>query len=104
MSVKNVTAANFDKEVLNSKVPVLIDFWASWCGPCRMASPIIDQLADEVAGKAIVGKINVDEEEELARQFSVMSIPTMIVFKDGKPIERISGLKDKNYYKRMLGV
>ena len=82
MSVKKITADNFQKAVLESPVPVLLDFWASWCGPCRMLSPILDELAED-RPDVIVGKVNVDEEYELAKQFKIISIPTVLVLKDG---------------------
>ncbi|MEL7570742.1 MAG: thioredoxin, partial [Eubacteriaceae bacterium] len=85
---------NFDREVLNSSVPVLLDFWASWCGPCRMVSPIIDQIASEVT-TAKVGKVNVDEQPELAMKFNVMSIPTLMVMKDGKVVKTSAGARSK---------
>ena len=83
MSVLNITDTNFESEVLSSEQPVLIDFWASWCGPCRMLSPVIDKIADEVSDIKI-GKVNVDEHAELARQFGVMSIPTLVVMKNAR--------------------
>ena len=82
MSVKKITADNFRKAVLESPVPVLLDFWASWCGPCRMLSPVIDQIAAD-RPDVVVGKVNVDEEYELAKQFKIISIPTVLVMKDG---------------------
>lgn len=94
MSVINITKNNFDNEVLNSDKPVLLDFWASWCGPCRMVSPIIDEIADERADIK-VGKINVDEQPELAAKFSVMSIPTLVVIKDGKIVNQAMGARPK---------
>lgn len=78
-----ITSENFSSEVLQSPIPVLIDFWAEWCNPCKMISPIIDQLADEYAGKIKVGKVNVDEENALAEQHGIVSIPTLILYKDG---------------------
>ena len=78
MAVIELTTQNFNEEVLQSDVPVMVDFWASWCGPCRMVSPIVDEIAEEVQGKAKVGKVNVDEQGDLASQFGVMSIPTIM--------------------------
>ena len=81
MSVLQITKNNFDTEVMNSEKPVLIDFWASWCGPCKMLSPVVDEIAEETTDVK-VGKVNVDEQPELARQFGVMSIPTLVLIKD----------------------
>lgn len=100
----NVTNATFQSEVLESDVPVLVDFWAEWCGPCRMVAPILEQLANEVGDKAKIAKINVDTEPELAGRFGVMSIPTLIVFKDGKILNKTVGLKSKEDLKRMLEI
>ena len=86
---------NFEKEVLNSEKPVLVDFFADWCGPCKMMAPVIEELADELDGKAKVGKINVDENSDIAVEYNVMSIPTLIVFKNGKEDKRFVGLRDK---------
>ncbi len=95
MSVLTITKDNFQEEVLQAKGKVLVDFWATWCGPCRMLSPIVDQIAEEAAGNLKVGKVNVDEQPELARQYQVMTIPNLIVFKDGKAVSQSIGLKPK---------
>ena len=93
-NVITVTSENFESEVLNSEKPVLVDFWASWCGPCRMLSPIVDEIAEEVQTIKI-GKVNVDEQQDLAGQFGVMSIPTLILFKNGQPVNKSVGAKSK---------
>lgn len=90
------------KELLKQDKPVLIDFYADWCGPCRIQAPIIEEVAEEVKDFAIVGKINVDKERDLARQYSIMSIPTLIIFKEGKVVERISGLTQKQRLVELL--
>ncbi|MBO0692431.1 MAG: thioredoxin [Acidimicrobiaceae bacterium] len=90
-----LTDNTFDEEIKASAEPVLVDFWAEWCGPCKMVSPILDEIASENSGKLRLGKINIDENLELARRFEVMSIPTMILFKDGEPQLRIVGAKGK---------
>jgi len=95
MSELILTKDNFEAEVLKSDIPVLVDFWASWCGPCRMLAPVIEDLAKELSGKAKVGKVNVDEEEQLAVQYNIMSIPTVILFKDGKVAATSTGVKNK---------
>ena len=100
--VKVLTVENFEKEVLQVAEPVLVDFWAPWCGPCRMVSPIIDELAEEYAGKAVVGKVNIDEQEALALQYNVMVIPTVMVFKNGEVIEQVSGAYPKAHFEEML--
>jgi len=94
MSTKVITKDNFDLEVLKESKTVLLDFWASWCGPCRMVSPIIDEIANERADLK-VGKVNVDEQPELAAKFGVMSIPTLIVMKDGKVVNQPAGARPK---------
>lgn len=101
MSVITITNANFEKEVLQSEKPVLLDFWAAWCGPCRMVSPVIDEIAEE-RSDIRVGKINVDEEQELAEAFQVMSIPTLVVMKEGKVVNKSMGAKPKNQILAML--
>ena len=94
MAALNITKENFDSEVLNSDKPVLVDFWAAWCGPCQMLLPTIEELADEVKDAKIC-KVNVDEQPELAAQFNVMTIPTLVVIKDGNVISRSSGVASK---------
>lgn len=101
MSVITITKNNFQEEVLNSDKPVLLDFWASWCGPCRMVSPIVDEIADE-RSDIKVGKINVDNEPELAGQFNVMSIPTLIVIKNGKVANQAVGARPKEQILALL--
>ncbi len=91
------TDDNFTAEVLNSKIPVMVDFWAPWCGPCRMQDPIVKELAREYEGKNIkIGKLNVDEAPASASRFQVMSIPTLMIFKAGRPIDQMVGVQDKN--------
>lgn len=102
MSVLTIDSNNFEAEVLNSELPVLVDFWATWCGPCRMMSPVVDEIAQEKAGELKVGKINVDEQPGLASQFGVMSIPTLILFKNGKAVQQSVGLKPKGAILAML--
>lgn len=94
MSVITITKENFEAEVLKASKPVLIDFWAAWCGPCKMLSPVVDEIAGENAD-IIVGKINVDEQPELAQRFGVMSIPTLIAFKDGAVYNKTVGVQPK---------
>ena len=96
-----ITNDNFEQEVLKSDKKVLVDFWASWCGPCRMLSPVIDEIAKET-DKVKVGKVNVDEESELATQFAVMSIPTLILFENGKPVKQMVGAQPKSAILSMI--
>ena len=102
MAELKITRENFENEVMKSNIPVLIDFWAPWCGPCRMMGPIIEQLAEEYEGKAKVGKVNVDEEGELSQAFGVMSIPTIVLVKDGKIVKQVVGARPKAEVKAML--
>ena len=95
MSVTKITKDNFQELVLNSDREVLLDFWAPWCGPCRMVSPIVDEIADE-RKDILVGKVNVDEEMELAAQFQVMSIPTLVVLRNGQVVNRVVGARPKD--------
>ena len=101
MSAININKNNFRNEVLDSEKPVLLDFWASWCGPCRMVSPIVDEIAAE-RGDIKVGKVNVDEQPELAAQFGVMSIPTLVVMKGGKVVNKMVGARPKAQILAML--
>ena len=101
MSVLTITKENFESEVLRSDKPVLVDFWATWCGPCRMVSPVVDEIAAERTDVK-VGKINVDEQPELANQFHIMSIPTLLVFRDGKVVNQAVGVRPKNMIEAML--
>lgn len=103
MSVLTITKENFEKEVLQSDKPVLLDFWAPWCGPCRMVGPVIDEIAGEVSNSK-VGKINVDEQPDLAASFKVMSIPTLAVVKDGKVVNTTVGVRPKADILSMLNV
>jgi thioredoxin 1 len=96
MSALHLDEKNFETEVLKSSLPVLVDFWAEWCGPCKMVGPIIDQLAVELAGKIKIAKVNVDESPELAGKFNVMSIPTMLIFKGGQPVDQLVGAMPKD--------
>ena len=102
MSVLNITEENFNEEVMQSQVPVIIDFYADWCGPCKMMSPVVDEISKELAEKAKVGKINVDENQDLAVQYGVMSIPTIIIFKEGKATKTFVGVRDKDEIMKSL--
>lgn len=96
------TDQNFQQEVMQSSLPVLVDFWAPWCGPCKVISPIVEELAKEYEGKVKVGKLNVDENMEVSGTFGVMSIPTLIFFKNGQPVKSIVGAQGKDSIKRAL--
>ncbi len=105
MSTANIvilTDANFDQEVIKSPTPVLVDFWAEWCGPCKMIAPILDELASEYDGKVKVGKVNIDEFQSIATQYGIRAIPTLLIFKDGEVAEQVVGLRSKRDLKANL--
>ncbi len=102
MAELKITSGNFESEVMESDIPVLIDFWASWCAPCKMMLPVVAQLAEEYEGKVKVGKVNVEEEPELAGRFQVMSIPMFAVVKDGKVVNQMIGARPKSELEAML--
>jgi thioredoxin 1 len=101
MNIVNITKDNFEQEVLKSDKPVLLDFWAAWCGPCRMISPIVDEIASEVTDTK-VGKVNIDEQPELASAFGIMSIPTLVAMKDGKIVNKMVGVRPKASILQMI--
>jgi thioredoxin 1 len=94
-NIVNLTQENFDKEVLQAAQPILVDFWAEWCGPCKMLSPILDELASEYDGKVKIAKVNIDEHQGLATQYGIQSIPTLLLFQKGQVAEQIVGLRSK---------
>jgi thioredoxin 1 len=94
-NIKHVTDATFDSDVLKAGTPVLVDYWAEWCGPCKMIAPVLEDIANENKGKLSVAKLNVDDNPEMAMKYGVMSIPTLLVFKGGEPVKRLVGAKGK---------
>ncbi|MCK9602934.1 MAG: thioredoxin [Candidatus Omnitrophica bacterium] len=102
MKTLQLTDANFKKEVLESSVPVLVDFWATWCGPCKMIAPAIEELAAEFNGKIKIGKVDVDDNSRTAASYGIMSIPTLIFFKDGKVTEQVTGALNKSALKKKI--
>ena len=94
-SIQTLTTGNFDETIKSSDTPILVDFWAEWCGPCKAIAPVLAEIATEQAGKLSIAKLNVDDHGDIAMRFSVMSIPTLIVFKDGEPAKRLVGAKGK---------
>ena len=102
MAVLKITSENFEQEVLKAAQPVVIDFWASWCGPCILFSPIVDEFAEENEGKVKVGKVNIDDEPDLASRFGVMSIPTAILFKNGQAVQSMVGVQPKAKLEEMV--
>ena len=102
MAIVHVTDQSFSADVDSKQGVVLVDFWAPWCGPCRALAPILDELDGELAGQATIAKVNVDESPESASRFGVMSIPTIIVFKDGQPVDKVVGLNSKDALKNLV--
>jgi thioredoxin 1 len=101
-NIVTLTAENFDQEVLKSGTPVLVDFWAEWCGPCKMVAPILDELASEYDGKVKIGKVNIDDHQSLASEYGIRAIPTLLLFKAGQVADQIVGLRSKRDFKAKL--
>jgi len=99
---KVFTSDSFKREVLESKTPVLVDFWATWCGPCKMIAPTVEKIAEEYEGKVVVGKVDVDENPDIAKAYGIMTIPTLVVFKDGEPVNQVVGLVTKNSIDKLI--
>ena len=97
-----VDEGNFEELVLQAKMPVLVDFWATWCGPCRMVAPVVEELAEEYDGRISFGKVDVDQNPKIASQYGIMSIPSLLIFKDGKPVSNIVGFRPKDQLKKSL--
>lgn len=102
MATINVTDADFEEKVLKSKTPVLVDFWAPWCGPCKIAEPVLEELSEEYSGKAQIVKLNVDENQKSTQKYGVMSVPTTVLFKEGKEIDRQTGFSGKKTFEDLI--
>ena len=101
-NIVTLTVENFDQEVIKSATPVLVDFWAEWCGPCKMVAPILDELATEYDGKVKIGKVNIDDHQSLATEYGIRAIPTLLLFKGGQVADQIVGLRSKRDFKTKL--
>ena len=104
MKVVQLNSQNFEEEVLQAEQPVLVDFYADWCGPCKMMAPVVEKIAEEIGDKAKICKLNVDDAQSIAAQYGVMSIPTFIVFKQGEPVNKTVGVQSEEALKNMLGI